>query len=194
MKNSIFLAMALVLFPSIGIAQDRITAQSSELEVSIEGPAWSDNAETSIQDGVGQSGNPVTLLNMVPKGQSFDNWQELFGVMIEEDSDIDLAVYQDQQIGVFKGACELNPSHVYTFKTDPHYTLFIVPCRNYKNSPQTGELAIFFITSVGVHRIKIYQHFRGPAFDPLDATQWPSSSEAIDRFLNNITRLQVSTR
>ena len=194
MKLSALLALALLVLPAGGLAQTRASAQSSALYVSVEGPEWIGTAQSSIQEGVGSKGGPVVITEFIPEGQSFDNWQELFAIMIEEDIELSLAQYQSQQVGRYMGACDMEPHHVYSFETDPSYALFIVFCGSYKASPQAGEMAVFFMTSTGPHFIKIYRHFRGAAFDPHDTTQWPAEQAQMDQFLGSMQSIQVSNR
>lgn len=194
MMNAVFLALALLVIPMAGFAQSRVSAQSTSLDVSIDGPVWIEDAQNSLQSGVGTLGNPVVISEFIPQGQSFDNWQELFAIMIEESPGLTLDQYKGQQIGRFVGVCDLDPSHIYSFETEPHYTVFVVPCGNYKASPQTGEVALFFMATAETHFIKIYQHFRGPAFEPLDASQWPIDEAAVQHFLTSLSGVAVTTR
>lgn len=194
MMNAVFLALALLAIPAAGMAQSRVSAQSTALDVSIEGPAWIDGAQNSLQSGVGSMGNPLVISEFIPQGQSFDNWQELFAILIEEDTELSLDQYKSQQIGRFTGACDLDPAHVFPFETDPHYMIFVIPCGNYKAAPETGEVAIIFMAMAKTHLVKIYHHFRGQAFPPLDMAQWPASQEAMQHFLDSLPGLNVSTR
>ena len=192
-RSFLFIALLSLTFASQAQALD-ITANSQNLSVTIEGPSWIEDAETSIQNGVAGHGNPVSITEFIPPNESFDSWTKLFAVMIEENIPLSLEDYTGQQVGRFLGACDMAANQVYHFDSADHYSLFIAPCGKYHASPEHGEIAIFFLTRVDDHLIKIYQHFRGPAFSAADLAAWPATQQELDSFLARIRGVRVVRR
>lgn len=85
-----FAALALLAIPSFAFAQARVSAQSPDLTVSIEGPRWIGDAKNTLETGADPSGNIGVFSEFIPEGQSTDSWQEMFGIAIEENATLNI--------------------------------------------------------------------------------------------------------
>lgn len=190
------LALALCLAATLpATAGPRLTALSPSLSVSIDGPDWAGTAERSLQESISGRGNPIVISEYIPDGQSFDAWQELFAIMVEEGIELDFDTYAHQQIGRYLGACDMDAEDVVVFAGEKEaYTLFAIPCGNYTDSPSGGEVVYFFIVRAGPHMVKIYQHARGPAFDGKDMAAWPKGPSEMAGFFGALNGLSIEGR
>ena len=178
-------------------AEERFIATSENFTVSVPMPGFAalGPPEESRQSGVGQSGYPIVIDELIPAGESFDNWLSLFAIKLEESVALTMDEYVGQLKTVYFNACEnLFEPMIFSFEDQDALKMFVIPCGSYVDDPSRGEVAIFTIYKFGQNYLNVYQHWRGAAFNAMDPTSWPVTPEQMDVYLANATDIDLESR
>lgn len=124
-------------------------------------------------------------LEIYPRGEGEALWSRLYGASIFNQPGLTLTNLRAAMIDVYARTCR--PDRVALFQLEPDDGDNIPPlgfvCGAYHDVPGyagQGEVMIigFYKSEGGV--AAIYQEWRGPAFDPADASTWPVSADQIE--------------
>jgi len=177
-------------------AEERFVAQGQSIAVSVPMPDFSARSrpEVSRQSGMGALGH-IVIDELIPEGESFENWSSLYAIKLEEGIDLTLSQYVGQLKDIYFGACEdLAEFMIMPLEDQPALSMFVIPCQSYIANPTQGEVAVFVILKTGDDFINVYQHWRGPAFMGVNPATWPVSPQQLDLFFANAADIRVERR
>ncbi len=133
-------------------------------------PPWSvgadvaDTSEIFRKQGKGPDGTDFFVFEMIPKGETFDNWTRFYALTAETGLNGDVQGYMNGQINRYMNACT-DLAVALKRKPTASSRVFILYCAAYADRPDTGEVAFFKMEKSGDTLVKLYQHERVPAFD-----------------------------
>ncbi|AXX98433.1 hypothetical protein [Profundibacter amoris] len=122
------------------------------------------------------------IQEFIPKGESFDNWSELYAIVAETPQ---IASLSENRIGVeidYNNACINNPEIVSLVSSKTRETVLAI-CPAYKDDPETGEMMMITMRDYKDTMVKVYYHKRGPAFDIDDPADYPLGKADIKSLL-----------
>ena len=125
------------------------------------------------------NGTNAFVLEYIPKGESFEDWSELYAIFGETPLLGDVQGYRDAHIQGYANAC----SEVHwqgSNTTPPNTELFIVYCPSYIDRPEVGEISTVVMMMKGETLVKNYYHKRVPAFE------YTPGGEQIMIYMNEI--------
>lgn len=162
------------------IAEERFMVEGHHYAVSIALPQFAErgNPEKYYSSRQVGPGSYFTIGELIPKGESFDAWTSLYAIKIEEGVGLTLRQYVSQLATVYLDSCDLTLDIIGFEQLAKNRVRVVFPCQFYKDTPETGELAIMDIRKFNDTFIQIYQHWRGPAFSADDRSSWPKGSSA----------------
>lgn len=132
-------------------------------------PPWStakdlfDTSEIAQQQGKTPNGTSAHIFEMIPKGESFEDWRNLYAIFAERPLTGDIDSIMNGQINLFARACT-SAALAFEKKLSDQARLFVIYCDAYKDRPVLGEVAAFRMELQGDTLVKLYQHVRVPAF------------------------------
>ena len=138
-----------------------------------------ENVETFRNQAKTENGTDFFIMEFIPKGESFDDWHQLYAIYAETPLEGPVEGYRNGQIQTYLNACTDATWQI----SDPSpgtVTLFIIYCPSYTERPEQGEVAIFSMMRAGKTLVKNYYHMRLPAFSVEDQTG-PEENWPIDR-------------
>ncbi len=123
-----------------------------------------DEVEVSRQNGVSPNNTRVFILEYIPRGESFDNWSQLYAIHAETPLSGSVDGYMGGIYSRVQEACD--GAFIQSSQTTPeNVNISIVYCPNYVGDPTTGEIAYFNLQMRGDVLVRNYYHRRVPAYD-----------------------------
>ncbi|MFT6658830.1 MAG: hypothetical protein ACJAZW_001995 [Maritalea sp.] len=158
------------------------------------GPSWVSSVENSIELSEISRKNEKThfLLELIPKNEKFESWSKIFAVLAEPDKSLTPEIIAEQTYGVYGGACnDAVFDSVQLPKTGNSGTqlsgyLFVIHCPSYRNDPKRGQITAYRILKSGDVTARVYQEWRGPAYDVQDKASWPASFNEISLMVQRL--------
>jgi len=159
------------------------------------GPSWVSSDENSLElsEVSRKNGKTFFLLELIPKNERFENWSKIFAVLAESNKTLTPEIIAEQTYSVYGGACnDTIVDHVQLAKSENSSAqaagyLFVIHCPNYRNAPQRGQITTYRILKSGDVTARIYQEWRGPAYDVQDKTSWPASFDEISLMVQRLS-------
>ncbi|WP_299732243.1 hypothetical protein [uncultured Tateyamaria sp.] len=146
------------------------------------GSSFTDSEVFQDQRYIGDD-HEMGIWEMIPKGETFDNWTKLYAVTAENALTGNLDTYVQGQINYYTDICQTT---VVRFpKKEPDIgAQFAIYCDSYKSDPDTGEVGFFNMQLKDETLVKNFYHIRMPSFDlsdpkklPLNATEaWTAAA------------------
>lgn len=184
------------------LAQDRpqIEIEAHGVIARIEPPPWSTAAnieQTSDvfrQEGKGAAGDDLISYLTLPKGDAPQDWTRIYGVLAEHPVTGEFESYVAGEMRIFAQACTESAPYFQRRLSD-EARLMILFCAERIDRPGTGEVAIFKMERAEETLVKVYQHFRVPAFDLGNAERRPPVARDILRAgVVRVGRLSLTPR
>lgn len=144
------------------------------------------------QQGKGPIGQDVFIWELVPKGQSFSDWTELYAIFAERPLDRPLSQQRDEMASRYGESCQAVQADAVVESAER--LVFVLFCNAYVADPSRGEIAIFSYTKLGETTVRNYYHKRGPAFALDDADAWPLSRAEFEEALQLIAAFRIGPR
>lgn len=120
--------------------------------------------ETYRDQGRFDNGIDYFMLEYVPKGDTFEEWSELYAVFAQIPVSGAVEDHRDQQLRIYQDACS-SVNWQASNTTPEGVTLFLIYCPSYQDQAKIGEVAVFKMMRMGDLLVKNYYHKRVPAFD-----------------------------
>ncbi|WP_131798262.1 hypothetical protein [Devosia elaeis] len=173
------------------VAAEHLTLRALDQTLALPLPDWTElqgAAPATMLDLVSvhfREADGQARLEIYPRGEGEALWSRLYGANIFAQPGLTLADLRTAMIDVYARTCR--PDRVALFQLEPDNGDDIPPlglvCGAYRDLPGyagQGEVMImgFYKSPAGV--AAIYQEWRGPAFDPADASTWPVSSAEVE--------------
>lgn len=130
----------------------------------VTGAAPLEQVEMFRDQGKGPNGTDWFIMEYIPKGESFEDWTELYAIHAETPLADTAEAYRNGQLGVYANAC----SQVFwqgANTTGPDEQVFMIYCPHYLDRPDLGEVAFFHMRKDGEMLVKNYYHKRVPAYE-----------------------------
>lgn len=121
-------------------------------------------SEISDASGASGTGHLVTRREMIRKGDSFDDWSELYALMIERPLEGELQNYVNAIWVSYQNDC-VDIAIQRSSLTGDDEELFSILCEAEKANPTRGEVAYFYMVLREGTLARLYQNVRVPAFD-----------------------------
>ena len=191
-KTVTSIAVSLLLFTAMPTAADTpkttMTIRVFDTVAVFAPPPWTNGIdvlnETEIFQNQGDMATGIKgfIQEFIPKGETFDNWSELYAIMAETPQTASLF---KNRVGIeidYNNACINNPKITSLVSSKTRETV-LAYCPAYKSDPKTGEMLMITMREYKDTLVKVYYHKRGPAFDMGDPSGFPLSETDIKSLL-----------
>jgi hypothetical protein len=172
-------------------AEDLFVLDFQGVHLEMPAPIWENGktgSEVYHEQGMTSDGKPIAIHEVIPKGETFEEWTELFAAMVEAGLDHTIGEYAGSQIESFRTACQIDEKDVIYYQATDTTAYLVIPCGKDNTAQGLGEVGVFYLAKVGGALVKIYHEWRGPSFDPSKPDQWPVGKPEFDAFYNLIER------
>lgn len=205
-----FFAAALVLAAGAGsaVAQDSpIRLSAATLEVEMQGhrltlarPSWSlgKAGELASETYRKVHAQGVELIELIPAGDSFDDWTRMSAALVVVRPGYSAKMHMASVVDAFTAGCKPEALAFGTElpATDGRPAVLVAACGEFNPgpvgaAPGQGEIMLLAIAESAGGAVKIYEEWRGPAFDLKDDSTWPVD---IAEYRARATALQNSVR
>ncbi|MBD0865680.1 MAG: hypothetical protein GDA36_08810 [Rhodobacteraceae bacterium] len=151
-------------------------------------------SEFHRQQGKTPSGINAFIWEAIPKGQTFDNWTQLYAVFAQYPIRGRIQRHVQEQIGHYKMAC-IDVAVQETQNTPMNTAQFVVFCSSYTNAPDMGEVAFFNLQLIDTTLVKNYFHQKVPSFSIENGRTNPKiSAQELISYRVLVSQLMLSPR
>jgi hypothetical protein len=174
---------------------DLLRIETGEVFVLLNKPTWhqggdlSESSEIYADQGMAPQGHSFLIREAIPKGESFEDWSQLFAVTIEHPLDGELDGYLGGLVANYESACD-HLIYQQSRTTPPNVRMISFFCGQEKAEPNRGEVAFFTMVMEGDVLVKNYHHIRVPTFRP-DQDELGVTMDQIVTTIRSIGALQV---
>lgn len=179
-------------------ARDKIVMRTLDLTAQIPAPPWTEmskiaaTTESERQRHLSDRGTDVFLKAYVPKGQDFENWEEIYAIKAEAPLAGNAKVHRDRVAKAYRASC-LNAILAPVQTTDKRQ-VFILFCPSYNDDPERGEYTVMVYTKQADTLVEVFYSKRVPAFDINDRASLPSSKDELRSLVQYLSQASVSKR
>jgi hypothetical protein len=199
MKHLAMLGLALILaLPAQAqVPKTTLVTRLFETVATYAPPPWvkglDDMAAAEVSRNQGKTGNGTEafILEFVPRGESFDNWSQLYAIMAETPLKEPLKSYRNGVVEGFYGACSGNPE-MQSVASSKQVQIFVVFCPAYRSNPALGEIMIMAMRRHGGTMVKNYYHRRAAAFRMDSPESWPLSRAQIAAVVGQLKKFSLA--
>jgi hypothetical protein len=160
-----------------------ILMKTLDVTASVPAPPWTvtsriaADSETSRQKMLSENGTNLFLAAYVPKGQDFENWQEIYAVQAERPLAGNAEAHRNQIAMDYQQNCENAVLAPVTQSEERQ--VFVLYCPSILKQPEVGEMAVMVYSKHADTLLQVSYVRRVPAFDVLDRDSFPASNEEI---------------
>lgn len=178
--------------------RDKIVMRTLDLTAQIPAPPWTEmskiasTTETERQRHLSDRGTDVFLNAYVPKGQDFENWEEIYAVKAEAPLSGNAQAHRDRVAKAYRAAC-LN-AILAPVQTKENRQVFILFCPSYNDAPDRGEYTVMVYTKKADTLVEVFYSKRVPAFDINDRASLPSTKDELRALVQYLSQASVSKR
>lgn len=172
-----------------------LRVETDEVFVLSAKPTWhlegdlTTSSEIFSDDRITTDGRSFLIREAIPKGESFDDWSELYAITIEHPLTGEIDDYVGGLASRYDDDC--NDFSMQQSRTTPPNVRFIMfYCGQEKSNPGRGEVAAFVFQMTGDVLVKNYHHVRVDPFDPAQ-NEIAISVERLTSIVSNVSKLQV---
>ena len=179
-------------------ARDKIVMRTLDLTTQIPAPPWTElsklaaTSETERQRHLSDRGTDVFLNAYVPKGQDFENWEEIYAIKAEAPLSGNAQAHRDKVAKAYRAAC-LN-AILAPVQTKEDRQVFILFCPSYNDRPEQGEYTVMVYTKKADTLVEVFYSKRVPAFDINDRASLPSSKDELRALVRHLSQASVRKR
>ncbi len=173
LKSLILALLGAALFSSAALAESAsITMRTYSVITVIDPPPWRKSNDFMAHMEVSRRENNGTFFfEMIPKGESFENWSELYAILAMRNQRRPLKHYAELLISKYERECE----DIYTLYSPNNSRKsfeFSIACSKDKSNPRYGEIAAFHLKRENSTLVSHYYHKRYKPFK-LRQNAWP---------------------
>ncbi len=185
---AVFLSLAATIPLAADTPKTTMTIRVFDAVAVLAPPPWTNGVdvlnETEIFQDHGEMAQGVKgfIQEFIPKGETFDNWSELYAIKAETPQIVSLF---ENRVGIeidYNHACINNPKIVSLVSSETRETVLAI-CPAYKDDPNTGEMMMITMREYKDTLVRVYYHKRGPAFDIDDPNGFPLSEADVKSLL-----------
>lgn len=164
-------------------AQQGIVLRTLSLKTSVPAPPWTEftriarDSESMRSKSLSQEGTDLFVRAYVPKGQSFDDWQERYEVRAESPVLSTPEKSRDAYAAEYVQAC-VN-TVMAPVLNEPDRQVFVLFCPSFRADPDFGELVVTVSEKRGDTLVQVNYLQRVPAFDIMDDSTMPKSHKEM---------------
>jgi len=144
-----------------------------------------------------EQNGPTFIIEQIPDGQSFERWTSLFAIVAEElqpDQAVPMQTFVGLSVEVNRRACVEDGFGVQVLGSDERSTIAVMVCDSVADGPPevgygpgVGEVSIWRFVVFENTYLKIYQRWRGLAFDIDVRGGWPVAEAEMLEMVRRIT-------
>lgn len=187
-----FLVAALALAAAAGgvAAEDSpigISAATIELEMqghklTLPRPSWSLGKAGELNSETHRKvhAEGVELIELIPAGDSFDSWTRMSAALVVAQPGYSAKMHMHSVVVAFVAGCKPEALAFGTElpATDGRPAILVAACGEFNpgpvgTAPGQGEIMLLAIAEKASGAVKVYEEWRGPAFDLKDYSTWP---------------------
>ena len=194
---AIFASLALPAFGQSETSDD-IVIRTLDVTTKIPAPPWTETAkiaatsETTRQKRLSDRGTDVFLKAYVPKGQTFEDWEEMFAVKAETPLQGNAQSHRDRVAKAYRAACVNAVLAPVVQKEDRQ--IFILFCPSYSDTPEVGEYSVMVHTKKAETLVEVFYSRRVPAYDLIEKGDYPSSKDDLRALVRHISKARILPR
>ncbi|MEP1537593.1 MAG: hypothetical protein ABJQ34_16595 [Paracoccaceae bacterium] len=162
-----------------------------DVTASFPAPPWTEKTriaretESNWTRALSDSGTDVLARTYVPKGESFENWSQIYGIEAETPLLGSAMGHRDDAARLYQQDCQ-NAVLAPVVQTSERQ-VFILLCPSFMETPDTGEIAVMVYSKYDETLLKVFYQRRVPAFDLSNQASLPSTEaemKTLVRYLN----------
>lgn len=179
-------------------ARNKIVMRTLDLTAQVPAPPWTElsqlaaTSESERQRHLSDRGTDVFLKAYVPKGQDFENWEEIYAIKAEAPLAGNAQAHRDRVAQAYRAAC-LN-AILAPVQTKEDRQVFILFCPSYNDEPERGEYTVMVYTKKAKTLVEVFYSKRVPAFDINDRASLPSSKDELRALVRYLSQASVRMR
>ena len=194
------LGVAVVLVATIGVVLagddglsrdgDRLTLETLGHVLTLPVPAWGEGAggnDLSAMQLVRTPASPTAeVMELIPADETIDSWTRMIAALAVNEPGYPAAAHEDSLVTSFKAGCQPDKLQMGTAMPDDGdlSRVVVIACGQYQpglvgTADGMGEVLIASLFETSAGAVKIYQEWRGPAFDLNDQSTWPVAQEEL---------------
>jgi hypothetical protein len=172
--------------PPLAIEDNALELTTLGQRLTLPAPDWAgDLVGQAILTGfeaVFRSGDDQADLELYQNGAVYALARTRYGAHVVSDPDADPADYRAVVIDGFSRACMPGLSAFVQLGDDPEDVLapLLLICGAQRADNDTGEIMVISLQTSEAGMAIVYQQWRGAAFDPASAANWPAPPETIE--------------
>lgn len=172
--------------PPLTIADNALELTALGQRLVLPAPDWAGDlvghAILSGFEAVFRSGDDQADLELYQNGAVYALARTLYGAHMVSDPDADPANYRAVVVDGFNRACMPGLSAFVQLGDDPDDALapMLLICGAQRSDNDTGEVMTISLQKSEAGIAIVYQQWRGAAFDPASAANWPAPPETIE--------------
>ena len=209
-RPGLFLAGVAALAAVTGgvAAQDSpISVMAATLEVEMQGqritlprPSWSAGKAGELASETYRKvhAEGVELIELIPVGDSFDTWTQMSAALVVAQPGYSAQMLMVSVVDAFVAGCKPEALAFGTElpATDGRPAVLVAACGDFNpgpvgTAPGQGEIMLLAVAENAGGAVKVYEEWRGPAFDVKDNSTWPVD---IGEYRARAAALQSSVR
>jgi len=160
-------------------AQQSIVLRTLDVQTSLPAPPWTEfhriaaDSESQKWKRLSPRGTDLYQRTYVPKGQTFEAWEERYEVLAETPVTGDAEAHRNDFANHYQRLCK--NAVLAPIVDDPRRQVFVLYCPSYQHAPETGEMVIAVSERQKETIVRVNYHLRVPAFDLMDRASFPKS-------------------
>ncbi len=173
------------------MAETPIVMRTLDVTASFPAPPWTDkstiarDSESQRSRALTDSGTDILARLYVPKGESFEDWSEIYGIEAETPLRGSAMGHRDNAARQYQKDCTNAVLAPVVQSTERQ--VFILLCPAFMETPDTGEIAVMVFSKYDETLLKVFYQKRVPAFDLSNHASLPSTEaemKTLVRYLN----------
>lgn len=169
---------------------DRLALDTVEHTVTMPVPAWGEGEggdDLSALQLVRTDVSPTAeVMEVIPADEDINNWTRMIAALTVNSPEYTAAAHEDNLISSFEKGCVRDTLQMGTAMPDDGdlARVVIIVCGAYQTGPVgtsdgMGEVLIASMLGTEAGAVRIYQEWRGPAFDAADKASWPVAQDEL---------------
>jgi|TARA_B110000908_G_scaffold100802_1_gene118856 hypothetical protein len=192
-------AMVYSVFIGLTLATGAL-AQNNEIEIKLgrytitaPTPGWNSNGHAKEFSNKGETprGVKFEIFELIPAGETFGNWSELWAVFVEHNLASDKDVYLRDVRRSYLAVCGEIANAGPIISDGDGYIVLVIHCPFLIGNPKMGQMSVLYLQYTGSSWVRMYHEARGPAYDPMDTSSWPLSREKVGEFIFGLPNVNI---
>ncbi len=172
-----------------------IVIQALDVTASIPAPPWTEtpriarDTDSERNRALSEQGTDVFRKAYVPKGQSFENWRELYAVQAETPLLGSAEAHRNLIAQRYQATC-VNAALAPIFQDDTRQ-VFMLFCPSLQDDREMGEMAVMVFTKSQDTLVQVQYRRRVPSFDNAEGFQMPATRDEMRRLVQRLNQAHL---